>query len=738
MAERVSISNKTWEELEREITCAVCQEHYNEPKILPCQHYYCKACIQRMDLRTGTGQPFACPECRFQISLSDGGVDGLKPAFFVNRLFSTICSKEPLPVDVSHCQLEALQCELCTDSGSSAKAFCRQCTMFVCDECVKQHKRIKTYTSHEVVSVEDLKQRKRKIAVEPAKCQDHREPLVLYCFNCNTLLCRDCIMKDHKDHIFEFCAKAAVNTRQKLEEKLVLLKSQKLDLQAAVRKIQVKKEELKDRKDILAQNTKTVFKELRDILDHREEELLAEVGAAVEKKTGMLIVQNEELSSTCAEVQSLIDGVEQCVLYESDNEVMNQHCSMFRQIKRQLKRSGSERSWVSVKARDIAVEFSCADALKELCYSQARVFDQPLVLNKYRVSLDVEEKSEVGKAAVSTLTITQSNGCALTRKVEVTVCLKSLCSGALVNGTVEDTLPGVFRLCFTPVIRGRHELIVSIGGQQNAGCTFPVFVAISPKELTKPVNVWRNIQSPAGITATSTGDILVLENQRNIVKLEGSGDVAPFAVQDELTGLCEIEVDSEDNVYCIQHGSCKILKCNRNGGNITLKELGDSELELQDLAVVGTELVVAQVEKNMIHVYDRNMSYLRTIEDPRNGEVVALSSDDCGNIYCADYKNACIQVFSNDGMFLRCINCHGMEVRKLREPHGVCVFGCHVYVLEGHTRSVSIFTTDGAYVSSFGRSGDRDGEFILPFSICVDRDGFVYVTDNANGRVQCF
>ena len=30
------------QDLEEDVTCAVCQEHYTEPKVLPCLHYYCK------------------------------------------------------------------------------------------------------------------------------------------------------------------------------------------------------------------------------------------------------------------------------------------------------------------------------------------------------------------------------------------------------------------------------------------------------------------------------------------------------------------------------------------------------------------------------------------------------------------------------------------------------------------------------------------------------------------------
>ncbi len=65
MTEQVDkvVVEKGVEELEKEITCAICHEHYDEPKVLPCCHYFCKQCIHRLTLRKGADKPFSCPEC---------------------------------------------------------------------------------------------------------------------------------------------------------------------------------------------------------------------------------------------------------------------------------------------------------------------------------------------------------------------------------------------------------------------------------------------------------------------------------------------------------------------------------------------------------------------------------------------------------------------------------------------------------------------------------------------------
>ncbi len=58
MAECIRHEKKSLKYLERDITCAVCQECYTEPKLLPCLHYYCKKCILQLAHRTASQKPF--------------------------------------------------------------------------------------------------------------------------------------------------------------------------------------------------------------------------------------------------------------------------------------------------------------------------------------------------------------------------------------------------------------------------------------------------------------------------------------------------------------------------------------------------------------------------------------------------------------------------------------------------------------------------------------------------------
>jgi DNA-binding beta-propeller fold protein YncE len=62
-----------------------------------------------------------------------------------------------------------------------------------------------------------------------------------------------------------------------------------------------------------------------------------------------------------------------------------------------------------------------------------------------------------------------------------------------------------------------------------------------------------------------------------------------------------------------------------------------------------------------------------------------------------------------------------------------------IYVSDGYGNArVHKYAPDGKVIASWGGSGCGPGEFNLPHNICCDGDGWVYVADRENHRVQVF
>ena len=51
---------------------------------------------------------------------------------------------------------------------------------------------------------------------------------------------------------------------------------------------------------------------------------------------------------------------------------------------------------------------------------------------------------------------------------------------------------------------------------------------------------------------------------------------------------------------------------------------------------------------------------------------------------------------------------------------------------------VSVFTSDGVFVSSFGREGSNIDQFNSPLGLRFDKKGFLYVCDYCNNRLVIY
>ncbi|OWF49701.1 uncharacterized protein LOC110451391 [Mizuhopecten yessoensis] len=65
--------------------CPVCLDVYNEPKLLPCRHTFCRVCLEkhRKSSKHQDKRQLVCPLCRTKIDLTPKGIPGFHTNYFV-------------------------------------------------------------------------------------------------------------------------------------------------------------------------------------------------------------------------------------------------------------------------------------------------------------------------------------------------------------------------------------------------------------------------------------------------------------------------------------------------------------------------------------------------------------------------------------------------------------------------------------------------------------------------------
>ena len=134
----------------------------------------------------------------------------------------------------------------------------------------------------------------------------------------------------------------------------------------------------------------------------------------------------------------------------------------------------------------------------------------------------------------------------------------------MINATVQRVKGNAwsYKVEFTPLVRGRHKLEVSVNDQPVNGSPFKVVVSIPPAQLGKPVKVFSGVKQPIDIVINSRGELVVAENRGSIIVLDKSGRRLR-SVDKSHYGFKRpegIAVDKDDNIYMVDHDNESLFK----------------------------------------------------------------------------------------------------------------------------------------------------------------------------------
>ena len=321
-----------WQKVKEELTCAICQDLLNEPKILPCLHSFCTGCLKKWSGRLANLDPskrhLECPLCRAKVLLSTSRAVEELPSHFsairlveIVRLQEQAGSKKVTPI-----------CQNC-EEGENAVSSCRECAIFLCEFCEKAHQRSKATRLHKICSLDEMRKGTGEVpSILPEKvemCPTHpTKPLEFYCKCEEVLICHDCTIKKHKDHDYDVISDVVEGEKKILREALPGIQQLVDEVEKAVTKVKGRRKDVESRKDENLRKLDDIFHSLHAALDERQQQLREEVTGDSKEKDKGLQTQEDELCFLLSQLKSCHSFIEDKVQRGVNQDVLAMKRSM--------------------------------------------------------------------------------------------------------------------------------------------------------------------------------------------------------------------------------------------------------------------------------------------------------------------------------------------------------------------------------------------------------------------------
>ena len=117
---------------------------------------------------------------------------------------------------IKECSTANVKCGNC-DKRSAQTLYCFQCCSFWCEECILAHNVIRTNKEHKTLALKDFQDQDIEAVLKrPAFCQKElhdKEELKFFCKDCKVAICNTCVVTLHEGH-GKMILKEAANARK--------------------------------------------------------------------------------------------------------------------------------------------------------------------------------------------------------------------------------------------------------------------------------------------------------------------------------------------------------------------------------------------------------------------------------------------------------------------------------------------------------------------------------------------
>ena len=544
---------------------------------------------------------------------------------------------------IKECSTANVKCGNC-EKRSAQTLYCFQCCSFWCEECILAHNVIRTNKDHKTLALKDFQDQDIEAVLRrPAFCQKElheKEELKFFCKNCEVAICNTCAMTLHEGHGKMLLQEATNAHKTKINSMIKSLKDKVLEKRKEVEQFNQKSMEVQTQVADVKSQVQTNVDQMIAIIEARKQDVFNAVDDQANKSLETLSQKKGKVENQVKIIESAIEQTESLMKRNFSTEILG-FKETFDKI---LQEQGPQEN----RDTECTPQFSFTKSERLI-----NVLNSEGIGNVKTVFSETKSQQSGAKGKESSKVIDGNKG-----------------------ENVRDSP-------FKAHVQTRRYIPVLSFGQKGESVGM--------------------LNRPWGVAVNDQDEIAVTEQWNH-----------------------RVSVFSSDGTHLRSFG-----KEGHNNGEfkyptaIAFDSLGN--------------IVVTDYNNHRVQVFDRNSTFLRSFGecgslDHQLNNPKGLSINSNGDIIVADYGNKLIKIFSSNGKYLRKFGGSGALVK----PYHCIQQGQYFIVSDYNDHSVGMFDLEGRFISKFGKQGNKDGEFDRPRYLSVNKQGLLMVCDSLNHRVQVF
>ena len=332
-------------------------------------------------------------------------------------------------------------------------------------------------------------------------------------------------------------------------------------------------------------------------------------------------------------------------------------------------------------------------------------------------SVTLPETCSVGESAQVSVKVPQSVD------TNVQAQLKSLADpSCAMLASVAPINADTYTITFTPRVRGRHDLTVTVNGKEIAGSPFRVFVKIHPTQLGQPVRTITGLNHPWGIAINSKQQLVVTEiGGKKTTIMERDGKRVQTIKCEKFKGPRGVATGPDGAIYVTDSDAQCLFKFTKEGK--LLKTVQNNSKTPYSVKMVKNQLYVAD-RSDLVKIFDTDCNVVGTIQTKEYPQPLDIADGEDGLYVVGSGGKIAVYRCAPNGEFIRHLNIN--PSLNLSEIRSICFDSSgHLFVVNNYIlgTGVYVFQPSGEHVASLSLA--RSGGW--PAGIAIDDDGFVYV-----------